>query len=111
MPLHLTEDDVRRMLDPDRLVPAIELAFRDRYPSVAIPPRVHVPLANGIFLVMPCYDRSANVLGMKLVTVRTNPAQDEDRVQAHYFLFDPRTAQPRLSIAANYLTEARTAGT
>src|SRR2546430_15174117 len=111
MPLHLSEDDVRRMLDPDRLLAEIESAFCDRYPSVTIPPRVHIPIANGVFLVMPCYDRFASALGIKLVTVRSNPARDEDRVQAHYFLVDPETAEPRLSIAANYLTDFRTAAT
>jgi ornithine cyclodeaminase/alanine dehydrogenase-like protein (mu-crystallin family) len=106
-----TEADVRRHLDPTRVLAAIESAFRDRYPSVTIPARTHVPLANGIFLAMPCYDPSCHALGTKLVTVRRDPAPGEPSVQATYILLDADTAQPRLIIAANYLTDLRTAAT
>jgi ornithine cyclodeaminase/alanine dehydrogenase-like protein (mu-crystallin family) len=124
---HLTEADVRRLLDPSQLVTAIESAFRDRYPSISLPPRTQAELAHGIFLAMSCYDGAANTLGMKLVLVqdrarnrlesqRHDPAfgsaaLSDGRVQATYLLLDPETAQPRLTIAANYLTDLRTAAT
>jgi ornithine cyclodeaminase/alanine dehydrogenase-like protein (mu-crystallin family) len=126
---HLTEADVRRRLDPAQLCAAIESAFRDRYPSISLPPRTHAELARGIFLVMSCYDGAANALGMKLILLRdeaqvqTHAATahqesgravvdiPEGRVQATYLLLDPDTAQPRLTIAANYLTDLRTAAT
>ena len=125
---HLTEADVRRLLNPTELCAAIESAFRDRYPSISLPPRTQAELANGIFLSMSCYDRAANALGMKLVLVRDKahvqtPAQSQSqlhgegiaasagRIQATYLLLDPETAQPRLTIAANYLTDLRTAAT
>jgi ornithine cyclodeaminase/alanine dehydrogenase-like protein (mu-crystallin family) len=108
---HLTEADVRRLLDPAQLCAAIESAFRDRYPSISLPPRTHAELAAGIFLAMSCYDRAVGTLGMKLVVVRDKAPQDAGRVQATYLLLDPQTAQPRLTIAANYLTDMRTAAT
>lgn len=123
---HLTESDVRRLLDPAQLCAALESAFRDRYPSLSLPPRTHAELAHGIFLAMSCYDRAAGTLGMKLVVVQDkvqDKAQDKahdkardkthdaGRVQATYLLLDPQTAQPRLTIAANYLTDLRTAAT
>src|SRR6266568_1918707 len=124
---HLTEADVRRLLHPVQLCAALESAFRDRYPSISLPPRTHAELAHGIFLAMSCYDRAANTLGMKLVLVRdqaqthaepqhhepvdADAALTEGRVQATYLLLDPETAQPRLTIAANYLTDLRTAAT
>jgi ornithine cyclodeaminase/alanine dehydrogenase-like protein (mu-crystallin family) len=120
---HLTEADVRQLLNPTHLCAAIESAFRDRYPSISLPQRTHAELAHGIFLAMSCYDRAAGTLGMKLVLVRDqaqhrpadrshdSPALTEGRVQATYLLLDPETAQPRLSIAANYLTDLRTAAT
>ena len=110
-PLHLTEEDVRRRLDPACVLAAIESAFRDRYPSITIPARTHIPLSNGIFLAMACYDPSRHALGTKLVTVRRHPAAGEPSVQATYLLLDADTAQPRLSLAANYLTDLRTAAT
>jgi len=64
---HLTEADVRRLLDPAQLIPAIALAFRDRYPSVIIPQRTQTQLAHGTFLSMSCYDPLSAALGMKLV--------------------------------------------
>src|SRR5580658_10386011 len=148
---HLTEADVRRLLDPVELCAALESAFRDRYPSISLPPRTHAELAHGIFLAMSCSDGAADTLGMKLVLVRDKDVRDKDvgdinardqdvrdqhagdpakshagelhaaaeknlpltegRIQATYLLLDPETAQPRLSIAANYLTDLRTAAT
>lgn len=108
---HLTENQIRRRLDPVRLISAIEAAFRDRYSSIVIPPRTHIPVANGTFLTMPCYDRSGSVLGMKLVTVLNDPPRARDRIQSTYVLMDPATARLTLIIPANYLTGLRTAAT
>ena len=110
---HLTEDDVRLVLDPRRLIAAIEAAFRDRFPFVTIPERTVIQLGHGIFLSMSCYDPATNTLGMKVVTVRDRDqlAPGEGGVHATYFLLDPQTSLPRLTIAANYLTDLRTAAT
>jgi ornithine cyclodeaminase/alanine dehydrogenase-like protein (mu-crystallin family) len=113
---YLCEADVRRLLDPAQLISAIESAFRDRYPSISLPPRTHAELAHGIFLAMSCYDGAAGTLGMKLVLVRDHAQErqadlTEGRIQATYLLLDPETAQPRLTVAANYLTDLRTAAT
>ena len=59
----LTEDDVRRLLDPARVIGAIENAFRDLYPSTVVPARTHINLDGGIFLAMPCYDGNGHILG------------------------------------------------
>src|SRR5437016_7167051 len=107
----LTEEDVRQKLDPARLIAALESAFRDRYPSTEIPLRTHINLDSGIFLLMPCYDRARDALGMKLVTVQETPAHPEERIQATYILFDSQTASPKLIVPANYLTDLRTAAT
>ncbi len=107
----LTEDEVRKRLDPDRVITAIESAFRDRYPSTVIPARSNLQMAEGIFLTMQCYDGAGHTLGMKLVVVQGNPQRVEDRVQATYLLLDPQTACPLLIVPANYLTDLRTAAT
>ena len=107
----ITEDEVRQRLDPTQVIAAIESAFRDRYPTTVIANRTHLPTSHGVFLIMTCYDRAANVMGMKLVVVQDKPALPEDRIQATYLLFDPETARPRLMASANYLTDLRTAAT
>ena len=107
----LTEDEVRKRLDPAKVITAIESAFRDRYASTIIPNRTHLPTTKGVFLIMPCYDRNTNAMGMKLVVVQDRPERAEERIQATYLLFDPETARPRLEVSANYLTDLRTAAT
>jgi ornithine cyclodeaminase/alanine dehydrogenase-like protein (mu-crystallin family) len=110
MMIFIAESDVRCLLDPAELIVAIENAFRDRYPSIRISPRPLLQLGNGIFLTMSCYDPSVPALGMKLVTVRKTSGAGGG-VSATYLLLDPETAEPRLTIAANYLTDLRTAAT
>ena len=108
--LALSEEEVRSRLDAGALISALELAFRDRYDSTVMPPRTHLQLAGGIFLAMPCYDRAGDVLGMKLVMVHPN-GEAHSSVEATYMLLDPETSRPKLMIAANHLTDVRTAAT
>jgi ornithine cyclodeaminase/alanine dehydrogenase-like protein (mu-crystallin family) len=107
----LTEEEVRKRLAPGRVIAAIEAAFRERYHSTVVPPRSHITLATGVFLIMPCYDVAGAALGMKLAMVQNQPETPQSRVQATYMLLDPRTAQPTLVVPANYLTDLRTAAT
>lgn len=107
----LTEDEVRKRLQPAQVIAAIEAAFRDRYRSTVVPARSRLNLATGVFLIMPCYDSAGQTLGMKLAMVQNQPETPESRVQATYMLLDPRTAQPALVVPANYLTDLRTAAT
>ena len=106
-----SETDVRSLLQPADVIAAVEDAFRQRLPTVTIAPRLHIPLAHGVLLVMSCYDSSRPALGVKLATVRSHPAPQQDRVHATYLLLDPETGVPRLTVAANYLTALRTAAT
>jgi alanine dehydrogenase len=107
----LTEDEVRKRLDPDRVIAAIESAFRDRYHSMVVPARSNLQMSGGTFLAMPCYDGAGHALGMKLVVVQEKPQRSENRVQATYLLLDPQTGRPLAMVAANYLTDLRTAAT
>ena len=107
----LTEVEVHRLLDPRALIPAIEEAFRSRYPSALLPTRTQMKLADGIFLIMPCHDRLGHGLGMKLVKFNENPRQPDDRLQATYILLDADSGCAKLVIPANYLTDMRTAAT
>jgi len=61
-----------------------------------------------VLLVMPCYDAALPGLGTKLLTAFDNAAQ---RLQATYVLLDPVTGKLRALMAANYLTDIRTAAT
>jgi ornithine cyclodeaminase/alanine dehydrogenase len=105
----LTEDDVKARLEPLQLITALEEAFRDRYPNSLIPLRTRMRLADGIFLVMPCYDRKGQALGMKLITVADNPPTPEQKIQATFLVLDPASGRPTTAMSAAYLTDLRTA--
>ena len=107
----MTDEEVKSRLDPDQVIAAIEEAFRSRYPRTLMPVRTQMNLANGVFLVMPCYDRDGQGLGMKTVMVTENAVNPDDKLHATYLLLDPATGQPRAVFAARYLTELRTAAT
>jgi ornithine cyclodeaminase/alanine dehydrogenase-like protein (mu-crystallin family) len=107
----LTEADVHRLLEPRSLIPAIEEAFRSRYPATLMPTRTQMKVGDGVFLIMPCYDRDGHGLGMKIVKFNENPTLAADRVQATYILLDVDSGCAKLVIPANYLTDARTAAT
>ncbi len=83
----LTEDDVRRLLNPERVIIALEDAFRRRYPATLMPVRTKMNLANGVFLIMPCYDREGRGLGMKLVMVSDNPSNPDQKLHATRIFF------------------------
>ena len=101
--------DVQRRLDPNRVIAALEDAFRRRYPNTLMPVRTQMQLADGILLIMPAYDRDGGGLGMKLIMVNDQPAGPEGKIHATYLLLDPHTGTPKLQIAATHLTEIRTA--
>ena len=107
----LTEAEVHRFLDPRSLIPAIEEAFRTRYPATVMPTRTQMKLVDGVFLIMPCYDREGRGLGMKLVKFNERPRVAEERIQATYILLDAESGCSKLVIPANYLTDLRTAAT
>ena len=107
----MTEDEVRRRLDPREVIEAIEAGFRDRYPHVSMPPRTVSAFGGDVFLAMSCVDGVTRALGLKLVVVHAAPGPSGDRVRATYLLLDPDTAAPRLQLPAGELTAIRTAAT
>jgi ornithine cyclodeaminase/alanine dehydrogenase-like protein (mu-crystallin family) len=107
----LNEEEVKAALEPQRVIDAIEEAFRARYPSTLMPVRTQMSLDGGVFLVMPCYDRAGHALGMKLVMVSTVGAEAGEKVHATYLLMSPETGCPKLVMSARHLTEIRTAAT
>jgi ornithine cyclodeaminase/alanine dehydrogenase len=105
-----TDPEIRSLLDPAEVVDAIEAAFTREYSTTAVmPARTLVQVAGrGVLLVMPCYDAAVPGLGAKLLTAFDSAAQ---RLQATYVLLDPVTGELRALMAANYLTDVRTAAT
>ena len=108
--LRLSEADVCRLLDPVKLVAALEASFARDYRATAImPTRMQMPLPHGTFLLMPCADSAIPALGFKSVFVANAPAAGTDRIQASYSLLHPASGELLATIAANHLTDLRTA--
>lgn len=107
-----SDSDIRSLLHPAEVVEAIEAAFaRDYHATAVMPVRTHVEVAgHGVLLVMPCYDSAVPGLGVKLVTF-FEKAPGPERLQATYVLLDPASGKLRAQMAANYLTDVRTAAT
>ena len=108
----VSEAEVRRTLEPAKVIAAIEEAFRNHHQTAVAPTRLQQPLGkNGTLLLMPCYDSSYGASGLKIVTVSEQRPGGGDRVQATYLLLDVESGQPELLVAANYFTDLRTAAT
>jgi ornithine cyclodeaminase/alanine dehydrogenase-like protein (mu-crystallin family) len=101
----LTEDDVRRALDPAMLISGLGYAFGTLADhAIRMPPRTRIELAKGtVVLSMPCYDESHGA-GLKLVSI-----SKDGGIQATYLLLDPNTGAVEVVIPANELTDLRTA--
>ncbi|HEX2185020.1 MAG TPA: ornithine cyclodeaminase family protein, partial [Chloroflexota bacterium] len=104
----LDEAAVRRLLDMEELIPAMERALADLSSGRVVQPvRTMVPVAeHGGFLgVMPAY---AGALGVKLVTL-----YPENRgLPTHHAviqLFRPETGEPLVMMDGRLITEERTA--
>lgn len=104
-----TEEEVRKRLNPPALIAALEKVFRERYPTVVMPARTCVKSVASVLLSMLCYDPSIDALGMKIVRVLDGTSGPSERVQATFILLDPKTGKPKRWMAANYLTDLRTA--
>src|SRR5258708_19102095 len=104
--LHLTEADVRDHLDTGELITALRAAFaRDWKRSVRMPARTQLQLASGAtLLLMPCDDAEAAAAGVKIATVSKAAG-----VRATYLLLDAETGEVQATIAADELTDLRTA--
>lgn len=110
--LMLGQGDVRRLLDRDRLLDALEEGFRALSAgSVDVPPRVAANTDAGFLAAMPGYGRG---LGLATKLVSVFPGNHERGLPSHQALiclFDADTGSPLAIMDGNYVTAIRTAGT
>jgi ornithine cyclodeaminase/alanine dehydrogenase-like protein (mu-crystallin family) len=109
--LMLSQDDVRRLLDPDRLLDALEAGFRAISAGrVDVPPRVAANAPAGALWVMAGYGQDLG-LATKLVSVFPGgEARGIPLHQALICLFDPVTGSPLAVMDGDRITAIRTAG-
>src|SRR6266849_4344934 len=109
--LHLDEEQVRRHLRMEELVPAMEKALIDfSAGNVTQPVRsvITIDPPGGFFGMMPA--RTVEGLGIKLVTFYpTNAQRGIPTHMATIFLADPETGAPLSVMDGRLITEMRTA--
>jgi ornithine cyclodeaminase len=109
--LVLAADDVRELLDLDRLVDALEAAMIDlSADNVSMPSRVAAQVADrhAILAAMPAFLPSAGALTTKLVSLFPEN-RNEPTHQALICCFDPTTGTPLAVLDGTYITAMRTA--
>ncbi len=108
--LLLSRRDVRRLLDPEALLGALERAFVALSEGRAeAPPRAATRTPSGMLLAMPGHLAGAG-LAAKLVTVfPDNAARDLPSHMGLIALFDPETGAPVAVLDAEEITALRTA--
>src|SRR3954451_12968202 len=105
-PLILTEDDVKKHLPMEKLIPAMAEALQDLSAGEVVQPlRTVFPVCGGYFGVMSA---CARVLGAKLVTFYP----ENKGIPTHHamiLLFRPETGEPLAVMDGRLITEMRTA--
>lgn len=111
--LVLSEKEVRRLLDIEELIRALEQAHVQYSTGKAVMPvRQVVPLSEikGRITTMPAYLREANALGMKVVTYfQENPRQGLPAILGTIHLYSTDTGKLMAVMDGTYITAIRTA--
>ena len=82
--LTLSQDDVFRLLDPDRLIDALEDGFRAISDGrTDVPPRIAANTPDGFLAAMPGY---AEGLGLATKLVSVFPGNHDGRLPSHQAL-------------------------
>jgi len=108
--LTFTDADLESLLDPDAVIMAIREAFGPAYDNVRMPQRAQIDLGSAIMILMPCAIVGTELCGTKIVSVSGDP-RPQGRISANYILTNTRSGQTIAVLAANYLTDLRTAAT
>jgi alanine dehydrogenase len=109
--LVLSQVEVERLLDLDRLVDAVAVAMAEMSAGrVSIPPRVAAEVSDrrGLLVVMPAFLPSARALTVKLVSLFPDN-RDRPTHQALICCFDPDSGTPLAVMDGSFITATRTA--
>ena len=109
----LSDQDVERLVSLHECIPLVEKAFAeyDRGESFVFPVvREPIRKYDGVFGIKSGYLENQDVLGFKAGGFwANNRSAGLPSHQSVILLFDPRTGRPTALVAANYVTQVRTA--
>lgn len=105
--LTYSDSDLESLLDPSALIAELRAAFAQGFNRVRMPNRLQLDIGNATIIVMPCAIVGEPEYGVKIVSVA--PARSEGTIKATYMLLDSNRGDTIAMLAANYLTDIRTA--
>ena len=111
MTLYLTQDDVKKILDMQSTLEAVEDSFREMgKKAIEMPPRVYLHFPKGVLIAMPAYMPGLKAAGTKLVTVHPENKKDYNlpSVIAKIVLNNPDNGLPIAIMDGTYITALRT---
>ncbi len=111
MPLLLSRDDVKSLLDMSDCMTWIERAFSELASGTAVLPlRINITPPDGLSLYMPAYLKAMGALACKVVTVfKNNPRKHNmPTTIGKVLLQDPETGDVISIMDGGYLTAVRT---
>jgi alanine dehydrogenase len=111
--LLLTERDIHRLLSMDKVIEAVEMAFKEKGLSrVQLPPKQYLfyKKSNGDLRIMPSYLEESNISAVKIVNAHpNNPAKYKlPAVMATIILVDPKSNEPLAIMGGTWITAMRT---
>ena len=113
MPLILSRDQVRELLDMRAAIEAVERGLIEFSAGDAVMPvrvTTQVPAHSGVVLGMPAFLAKTDALGTKIVTVyKNNPGKGLPTIMAVVVVNDPQTGKVEAIMDGGYLTAVRTA--
>lgn len=113
MPLILSREQVRSLLDMPDAIAAVERGLIEFSAGDAVMPvrvNTQVPAHGGFVLGMPAFLAKSDALGTKIVTVyKNNPSKNLPTIMAVVVVNDPATGRVEAIMDGGYLTAVRTA--
>jgi ornithine cyclodeaminase len=111
--LILSQDDLRRALDPVELFEAMRDGFRqlaEEQWTIPLRTTIEMPGQQGLALFMPSYSKALPAAGIKLLTVMNgNPHKNLPLIQSNYLYIGAETGEVLSVMDGNFLTGIRTA--
>jgi len=108
--LFLSESDVRRLLDLDELVDALQAGFLALSAGrTSVPPRIAATTPDGLLAAMPGFVPDAGLMAKLVSVFAANPERGLPSHQAVIVLFDEAMGVPLAVMDGTHITAVRTA--
>lgn len=109
--LYLSGEDVKKLITMKETIESVENVFRDKaLKKVEMPSKIYVNFEEGDFRSMPCYIKSLNVAGIKIVNVHPKNREKFNlpSVMAKILLMNPLNGYIFCIMDGTIITDYRT---